>query len=102
MSKVFCDKPWNHNYVHTNGKVRLCCTTIQNITKDDNYHQFDLNKDSVHSYWNSDRMKKTLSLCDRGSLTRDASKKGTARHLTRYFFKLGVYLNFVVYICSSY
>lgn len=74
MSKVFCDKPWNHNYIHTNGKVRLCCTTIQNITKDDNYQQFDLNKDSLQAYWNSQRMKTIRKNMIDGKPTKDCQR----------------------------
>ena len=74
MSKVFCDKPWNHNYIHTNGKVRLCCTTIQNITKDDNYQQFDLNRDSLQSYWNSQRMKTIRKNMIDGKPTKDCQR----------------------------
>ena len=74
MSKVFCDKPWNHNYIHTNGKVRLCCTTIQNIHKDDKYKQFDMNNDSLHSYWNSDRMKEIRKNMINGKPTKDCQR----------------------------
>lgn len=57
MSKVFCDKPFDHNYVHMNGKLRLCCISIQNITQNDDYKQFDLNKNKIDEYWNSQRMR---------------------------------------------
>ena len=57
MSKVFCDKPFNHNYVHPNGKMRLCCTTIQDLPTDNNYNLFDANKHSIDDYWNSNRMR---------------------------------------------
>lgn len=57
MSKVFCDKPFNHNYIHMNGKMRLCCTTIQNIPSDNSYTLFDAGHHTIEEYWNSDRMK---------------------------------------------
>ena len=57
MSKVFCDKPFDHIYVHTNGKFRLCCTTIQNVPSNDKYTLFDASKHSINEYWNSDRIK---------------------------------------------
>ena len=46
MSKVFCDKPFNHNYIHPNGKMRLCCTTVQDLPTDNNYNLFDANTHS--------------------------------------------------------
>lgn len=57
MSKVFCDKPFDHNYIHTNGKMRLCCISTQNITQDNDYNQFDMNNNSIDEYWNSKRMR---------------------------------------------
>jgi len=57
MSKVFCNKPFDHIYVHTNGKFRLCCATIQNVPSNNNYTLFDASKHSINDYWNSNRMK---------------------------------------------
>ena len=57
MSKVFCNKPFDHNYIHMNGKMRLCCTTIQNIPSNDGYTLFDAGRHTIEEYWNSDRMK---------------------------------------------
>ena len=74
MSKVFCDKPFNHNYIHTNGKFRLCCTTIQDIYTDNNYNLFNAGKHSVNDYWNSNRMKEIRKNMIAGKQTRDCSR----------------------------
>lgn len=74
MSKVFCDKPFNHNYIHMNGKMRLCCTTIQNIPSNDGYTLFDAGRHSIEEYWNSDRMKEIRRNMIAGRETRDCQK----------------------------
>jgi hypothetical protein len=74
MSKVFCDKPFNHNYIHTNGKFRLCCTTIQDIYTDNNYNLFNAGKHSVNDYWNSNRMKEIRKNMIAGKQTRDCRR----------------------------
>lgn len=74
MSKVFCDKPFNHNYIHTNGKMRLCCTTIQDIPTDNNYNLFDANKHSIDEYWNSNRMKEIRRKMIAGEKIRDCER----------------------------
>ena len=35
MSKSYCAKLWNHQYVHMSGSIRYCCATIENL-KDKN------------------------------------------------------------------
>lgn len=74
MSKVFCDKPFDHNYIHTNGKMRLCCTTVQDIPTDDNYNLFDANKNTIDDYWNSNRMKEIRRKMIAGEKIRDCVK----------------------------
>jgi pyruvate-formate lyase-activating enzyme len=74
MSKVFCDKPFNHNYIHMNGKMRLCCTTMQNIPSNDGYTLFDAGRHSIEEYWNSDRMKEIRRNMIAGRETRDCQK----------------------------
>ena len=74
MSKVFCDKPFDHNYIHTNGKFRLCCTTIQDIYTDNNYNLFNAGKHSVNDYWNSNRMKEIRKNMIAGKQTRDCRR----------------------------
>lgn len=74
MSKVFCDKPFNHNYIHMNGKMRLCCTTIQNIPSNNGYTLFDAGRHSIEEYWNSDRMKEIRRNMIAGRETRDCRR----------------------------
>jgi MoaA/NifB/PqqE/SkfB family radical SAM enzyme len=57
MSKSFCKKPFNHIYVHTNGKMRLCCNTSENVVTNNNYNLFDIRKNSLNEYWNSQSIK---------------------------------------------
>jgi hypothetical protein len=74
MSKVFCDKPFNHNYVHPNGKMRLCCTTVQDLPTDNNYNLFDANKHTIEDYWNSNRMKEIRRKMIAGEKIRDCER----------------------------
>jgi len=74
MSKVYCDYPFNHNYIHTNGKMRLCCTTIQDIPTDNNYNLFDANRHTIDDYWNSDRMKEIRRKMIAGEKIRDCAR----------------------------
>ena len=74
MSKVFCDKPFNHNYIHPNGKMRLCCTTIQDLPTDNKYNLFDANKHTVEDYWNSNRMKEIRRKMIAGEKIRDCAR----------------------------
>ena len=74
MSKVFCEKPFNHNYIHTNGKMRLCCTTIQDLPTDNNYNLFDANTHSIRDYWNSNRMKEIRRKMIAGDKIRDCER----------------------------
>jgi len=74
MSKVFCDKPFNHNYIHPNGKMRLCCATKQDLPTDNNYNLFDARKHSIDQYWNSNRMKEIRRKMIAGEKIRDCEK----------------------------
>ena len=74
MSKVFCDKPFDHNYIHPNGKMRLCCTTIQDLPTDNNYNLFDANTHSIEDYWNSNRMKEIRRKMIAGEKIRDCER----------------------------
>ena len=74
MSKVFCQKPFNHNYIHTNGKMRLCCTTTQDLPTDNKYNLFDANRHTIEDYWNSDRMKEIRRKMIAGEKIRDCEK----------------------------
>jgi len=74
MSKVFCEKPFNHNYIHMNGKLRLCCISIQNITQDNDYNQFDMNNNDLDEYWNSKRMREIRLNMIQGKETLDCKR----------------------------
>lgn len=74
MSKVFCEKPFNHNYIHPNGKMRLCCTTLQDIPTDNKYNLFDAKKHTIDDYWNSNRMKEIRRKMIAGEKIRDCAK----------------------------
>jgi organic radical activating enzyme len=74
MSKVFCDKPFDHNYIHMNGKLRLCCVSIQNITQDNDYNQFDLNNNLIEEYWNCKRMRQIRLDMIKGKEIRDCQR----------------------------
>ena len=74
MSKVFCDKPFDHNYVHPNGKMRLCCATVQDIPTDNNYNLFDANTHTIEDYWNSNRMKEIRRKMIAGEKIRDCER----------------------------
>ena len=74
MIDTFCRYPWNHNYVHTNGKMRLCCTTIQDIPSDNGYTVFDASKHSLDDYWNSERMREIRRKMIAGEKVRDCER----------------------------
>ena len=74
MSKIYCNFPWQHNYVHTNGKFRLCCTTDQDMETENQYNSFDAGKHSIDEYWNSTRMKQIRVNMMNGVKTRDCAK----------------------------
>jgi pyruvate-formate lyase-activating enzyme len=74
MSKIFCNYPWKHNYVHTNGKFRLCCTTSQDLETNNGYNSHHAGKHSIEQYWNSARMKKIRLDMINGTKVRDCNK----------------------------
>ena len=74
MSKVFCDMPFDHNYIHTNGKMRLCCTTVHDIPTDNQYNLFDAGKHGIDDYWNSNRMKEIRRQMIAGKKIRDCER----------------------------
>ena len=74
MSNTFCSYPWRHLFVQPSGHQKICCLSNENITKDDDYRQFNLAKDPLFASWNSNYMKKIrkkmlngerLSTCER-------------------------------------
>jgi len=57
MSKTFCSYPWKHQYVHTTGHQKICCMSEDNITKENQYDHYNMNKDQILDSWNSQYMK---------------------------------------------
>jgi len=58
MSKSYCSKLWNHQYIHMTGSFRFCCATNDNIL-DDKGNRFHINNTSLDNVWNSNRVKQT-------------------------------------------
>ena len=52
MTKSYCAKLWNHQYVHMSGSLRYCCATMENL-KDKKGHRLHINNDSLENAWNS-------------------------------------------------
>ncbi len=57
MSKSYCAKLWEHQYVHMSGSMRFCCATMDDIA-DGNGNTLHINKDPLNNAWNSDSIKK--------------------------------------------
>ena len=55
-SKYYCAYPFQHQYVHMSGSIRLCCATMENAT-DKKGNRLHMNNDSLQKIWNSDYMK---------------------------------------------
>ena len=73
MPKTYCDLPFQHQYVHMSGKIRLCCATLENL-KDKNTVEYHMDKNSLHDVWNSDYMKNARLAMKNGDVL-DACKK---------------------------
>jgi hypothetical protein len=56
MTNSYCAKLWNHQYVHTNGSIRLCCATLDNV-KDSKGVDMHINDHSLQNAWNSKGIK---------------------------------------------
>jgi len=57
MPKTYCAYPFEHQYIHMSGSVRLCCATMENAI-DKKGNRIHMNNDSLQKTWNSDYMKK--------------------------------------------
>jgi len=53
MSKSYCAKLWNHQYVHMSGSFRYCCATMENL-KDKKGNRLHINNNSLENAWNSE------------------------------------------------
>jgi len=58
MTKSYCAKLWNHQYIHMSGSIRLCCATMENL-KDKKNNRLHINNNSLDVAWNSDEINKT-------------------------------------------
>jgi MoaA/NifB/PqqE/SkfB family radical SAM enzyme len=65
MSKSYCAKLWNHQYVHMSGSLRYCCATMENL-KDKKGNRLHINNDSLENAWNSDDIKEARLKMMRG------------------------------------
>lgn len=73
MPKTYCDLPFQHQYVHMSGRVRLCCATLENA-KDKNAQEYHMDKDSLQDVWNSDYMKNVRLAMKNGDVLDACSK----------------------------
>ena len=72
MSKSYCDLPFEHQYVHMSGSMRLCCATLENVSKNEN--RYHMSNDSLEKVWNSEYMKKVRLAMKNGEVLNACSK----------------------------
>lgn len=58
MSKSYCAKLWDHQYIHMSGSVRYCCATLENLT-DKKGKRLHMNSSTLEEAWNNDVIKST-------------------------------------------
>ena len=73
MTKTYCAFPFQHQYVHMSGSVRLCCATMENVT-DKKGNRVHMNNDSLQKTWNSDYMKDARLKMKNGELLKACTK----------------------------
>ena len=73
MTKTYCAFPFQHQYVHMSGSVRLCCATMENVT-DKKGNRVHMNNDSLQKIWNSDYMKDARLKMKNGELLKACTK----------------------------
>ena len=73
MSKSYCDLPFEHQYVHMSGSMRLCCATLENVLKK-NENRYHMSNDSLEKVWNSEYMKKVRLAMKNGEVLNACSK----------------------------
>jgi len=56
MSKSYCAKLWDHQYIHMSGSFRYCCATMNNLT-DKKGNRMHINNDSLEKAWNSEEIR---------------------------------------------
>jgi organic radical activating enzyme len=55
ISKTFCSRPFVHGLIDTNGKIRACCRITDNTEFNGNAN-YNINNNSVDSWWTSEYM----------------------------------------------
>jgi len=73
MPKTYCSFPFQHQYVHMSGSVRLCCATMENAT-DKKGNRIHMNNDSLQKTWNSDYMKEARLKMKNGEVLKACTK----------------------------
>ena len=73
MPKTYCSFPFQHQYVHMSGSVRLCCATMENAT-DKKGNRIHMNNDSLQKIWNSDYMKEARLKMKNGEVLEACTK----------------------------
>ena len=58
MSKTYCSKLWDHQYIHMSGSFRFCCATNDNINDSKN-NRYNINNTSMEHVWNSEHVRNT-------------------------------------------
>ena len=73
MSKTYCSKLWDHQYIHMSGSFRFCCATNDNINnnKGNRYH---INDTSLENVWNSEHVRNTRLRMIRGEEISECKK----------------------------
>ena len=72
-TKSYCAFPFQHQYVHMSGSIRLCCATMDNAT-DKKGNRLHINNDSLQKAWNSDYMKDARLKMANGEVLKACSK----------------------------
>ena len=73
MPKTYCSFPFQHQYIHMSGSVRLCCATMENAT-DKKGNRIHMNNDSLQKIWNSDYMKEARLKMKNGEVLEACTK----------------------------
>ena len=73
MTKTYCAFPFQHQYVHMSGSVRLCCATMENVT-DKKGNRVHMNNDSLQKIWNNDYMKDVRLKMKNGEVLKACTK----------------------------
>lgn len=73
MSSTFCNFPWRHLYVETNGHKKICCMPDQYLEKQDGYRHYTM-YDGLLAGWNSDYMKNIRLSMLNGKKLRECNK----------------------------